>query len=244
MERAEGKGKARQAAPVIEGLRAVFFDAGGTLFRAYPSVGRVYAETAGRHGCRVSADWVQKRFEAQWRRRNGLAHLKNTTERGEKAWWFNLVKSVFDGKMPRLRFGDYFDELYDLFGQPSTWRLFPDSLRTLATLRDRGVRVGIVSNWDSRLFRLCEGLGVTPLVEFILASAVVGYVKPHRGIFEQACALARVDPREALHVGDSYREDYWGARQAGLNALLISRSSGVGAGKSIKRLSDVVRFFN
>jgi putative hydrolase of the HAD superfamily len=243
VERAEGKGKTVQA-PELIGLRAVFFDAGGTLFRAYPSVGRVYSDVARRHGCRVDPAWVQSRFESQWRRRNGLAHLKNTTERGEKSWWYNLVKSVFDGKMSRARFGDYFDELYDLFGRPDTWRLFPDTLKTLSTLRRLGVRVGIVSNWDSRLFKLCDGLGVTPLVEFILASAVVGYVKPDRGIFRQACALARVRPNEALHIGDSYREDYWGAQQAGLNALLVSRGKDGAAGRSIRRLSDVVKFFN
>jgi putative hydrolase of the HAD superfamily len=202
-------------------IRAVFFDAGGTLFRAHPSVGHVYAGLAKKYGCTVPADWVEERFHKEFARRNGMALLRNLSENAEREFWSTLVGSIFGGKIGPDVFDAFFDELYDLFAQPQTWRLFPDALKTLRTLRDRGLRVGIVSNWDSRLFRLCDGLGVSEHVEFILASAVVGHAKPQRGIFERALLLAGVKPYEALHVGDSYREDYWGARQAGLKSVLI-----------------------
>lgn len=225
-------------------VRAVFFDAGGTLFRPFPSVGHVYAGLARKYGCSVSPDWVRGRFEEEWRRRNGLAHLKNTTEQGEKDWWFHLVGAVFRNRMPPAVFSRYFDELYDLFAQPRTWRLFPDSLPALKTLKKKGVRVGIVSNWDSRLFRLCEGLGVTQHVEFILASAVVGSVKPQPGIFRRALELAGVSPAEALHVGDSYREDFWGARRAGLRALLVCRNGrGTPDASRVHSLKEVCAIF-
>ncbi|MGQ0643871.1 MAG: HAD-IA family hydrolase [Elusimicrobiota bacterium] len=217
-------------------LKAVFFDAGNTLFRPFPSVGHVYARTARKHGCRVSAAWVEERFQAEWRRRNGLAQLKS--EKKEKEWWRALVRRVFGGRFAPGRFRAYYEELYDLFASPATWRIYPDVLPTLKTLKKRGLRLGVISNWDSRLFRLCDGLGVTPYMDFILASAVEGAVKPEKTLFRRALARAGVRPEEALHVGDSYREDYWGARRAGLRALLIARAGGA-APPAIERLSDV-----
>jgi putative hydrolase of the HAD superfamily len=203
-------------------LKAVFFDAGNTLFRPYPSVGKVYARIALRHGVRVGADWIQGRFAEEWKKRNGLAQLKD--EKHEKWWWKNLVRHVF-GKTfsSETDFTAYYEELYHEFAMPHTWRLFADAIPTLKAFRKRGLAVGIVSNWDSRLFTLCDGLGVTPHVDFILASAVEGTVKPEREIFRRALRKSGVKPGEALHVGDSFREDYWGATRAGLQARLLCR---------------------
>jgi putative hydrolase of the HAD superfamily len=97
-------------------------------------------------------------------------------------------------------------------------------------LKRRGRTVGIVSNWDERLFELCDGLRVTPWVDFVLASAVEGTAKPGREIFARALKKAGVGPSEALHVGDSFREDYCGALRAGLAAILLCRRAPPPAG--------------
>jgi len=204
-------------------LRAVFFDAGGTLFRPYPSVGHVYSRLARKHGCHVAPAWIERRFHAAWKRHSGLSHLKTKNESTERRWWERLVRESFGARFPRKDFPDYFHELYDLFAQPKTWRLFPDALPTLKALGKRGLLLGIVSNWDSRLFKLCASLGVSKEVDFILASAVVGAAKPERAIFNMALRRARVRPTEALHVGDTYRDDYWGAQRAGLRAAFLHR---------------------
>lgn len=222
-------------------LKAVFFDAGNTLFRPYPSVGRVYAKLALKHGVRVSAAWVQTRFGAEWKKRNGLAQLKD--EKHERLWWRNLVRAVFDGAFPtEKKFRTYYEELYREFAMPATWRLYPETLSTLRALQKKGVRLGIVSNWDSRLFALCRGLGVTPFMEFILASAVEGTVKPEKKIFRRGLKKMGLKPGEVLHIGDSWREDYWGARRAGLKALLISRDGHRPAGvKCAGSLKDLLK---
>jgi putative hydrolase of the HAD superfamily len=204
-------------------LKAVFFDAGHTLFRPWPSVGHVYAKTARKHGSAVSPAWVEDRFQKVWHAKNHGASSVNMTDPVERLWWEDLVKKVFGPRVPRRKFRAFFDELHDIFARPECWRLFPETLPTLDALRMAGFTLGVVSNWDSRLFRLCRDLGVSRRVEFVLASAVVGYSKPHGNIFERALRLAGADPREALHVGDSLRDDYWGARKAGIGALLLSR---------------------
>ena len=141
-------------------------------------------------------------------------------------------------------FAGFFEELHAEFAHPRTWRLYPDALPTLKAMNKLGRVVGIVSNWDERLFELCDGLKVTPWVDFVLASAVEGTSKPDREIFRRALAKAGGRPSEALHVGDSYREDYCGAKKAGLKALLLCRRTpppaGVPAIKSLKELPIII----
>jgi len=210
--------------PDYSKVRAVFFDAGGTLFRPYPSVGEVYSEVAGRHGLCTDSAAVEESFHELWVARDGLASLSTRSgEKEEKSWWRELVREVFS-KFGRVAdFEVFFDELYDRFASPQTWRLFPDSLPALQALRRRGKILGIVSNWDSRLFGICDGLGSKPHVDFILASAVVGAAKPHPRIFREALKQAGVGPEEALHVGDSLEDDIRGAQGAGIHALFVDR---------------------
>jgi len=210
--------------PDYSKVRAVFFDAGGTLFRPYPSVGEVYSEVAGRHGLCTDSAAVEESFHELWVARDGLASLSTRSgEKEEKSWWRELVREVFS-KFGRVAdFEVFFDELYDRFASPQTWRLFPDSLPALQALRRRGKILGIVSNWDSRLFGICEGLGLRQYLDFVLASAVVGAAKPHPMIFQEALRHARVGPSEAVHVGDSLEDDVLGAQRSGIHAVFIDR---------------------
>ena len=117
-----------------------------------------------------------------------------------------------------------FEELYDRFACAEAWRLFPDAVPLLEELKKRGKIVGIVSNWDSRLFGICESLGLGSYLHFILASAVVGAAKPHPKIFQEALKRAGVTPEEALHVGDSLEDDVRGAQGVGIRAVFLDRN--------------------
>jgi putative hydrolase of the HAD superfamily len=221
--------------------RAVFFDAGNTLVRAHPSVGHIYARTARRHGVRVSVDVVDRRFKEAWKNRHGVVHLK--TDQAEKEWWRKIVGQVMGAHFAGAKFHKYFEDLYGLFAHPKHWRLFDDALPTLRALRGRGYRLGIVSNWDSRLVTLAERIGLNTEVEFLLVSAVEGLVKPDRRLFHRALTRAAVDAHEAVHVGDSVHEDYRGARRAGLAALLLDRHHpGPPGVHTIQSLSEVLSF--
>jgi putative hydrolase of the HAD superfamily len=139
------------------------------------------------------------------------------------------------------RFITFFEDLYHRFAHPDHWRLFPDARPVLRGLKKQGLRVGIVSNWDSRLLILADKIGLTQEVEFLVVSAVEGFVKPDRRLFDIALKRVQVAPAEALHVGDSLREDYRGARAAGLHALLLERGGGGPRGvQSIPNLAAVI----
>ncbi len=205
-------------------IKAIFFDAGGTLFQPYPSVGQLYSETAARHGLRTDPRDIETRFHMHWVQRDGLASLSNhSSPHAEREWWEALVREVFSEVGRIDDFDAFFNELYDLFARPEAWRLFPDVLPVLQKLKRKGKILGIVSNWDSRLLGICEGLGLASHLDFILASALVGAAKPHAHIFQEALNRAGVRPEEALHVGDSLKDDVQGAREAGIHALFIDR---------------------
>jgi putative hydrolase of the HAD superfamily len=205
-------------------IQAVFFDAGGTLFRPYPSVGEVYARTAARHGVTVEASAVEKAFHDQWHQRNGLTSLAaETSERIERDWWYALVRDVF-GNLAEFRdFDAFFKELYDLFARAECWRLFDDSVPILETLKKSGYRLAIISNWDHRLFSIVEQLGLSGYFESVIASSAVGIAKPGAGIFRKALETLKVEAAQSLHIGDSLTDDYQGATAVGMQAVLLDR---------------------
>ncbi len=87
----------------------------------------------------------------------------------------------------------------------------------------RGFLLAVVSNWDSHLPALLEGLGLARSFRAVSVSAIEETGKPEPEIFLRTCARLSVAPGEVLHVGDSLAEDYEGARAAGLQALLLDR---------------------
>ena len=100
---------------------------------------------------------------------------------------------------------------------------FDDAEPTLAASRAHGIRLVVVSNWDVSLHQVLEEVGIAPLLDAVLTSAETGARKPNPAIFELALELAGVSRQEALHVGDSVREDVAGARAAGIEVVLLAR---------------------
>jgi putative hydrolase of the HAD superfamily len=101
-----------------------------------------------------------------------------------------------------------------------SWRLVPGALDTLGALRDRGVRLGIVTNnvVEEQTRKIAE-LGLAPLFDAVVISEAVGVSKPDPRIFRLALDDVRCPPGEALMVGDSWSGDIVGAVAAGLRAV-------------------------
>ena len=229
-------------------IRTILFDAAGTLLHVHPSVGHVYADGAARYGVHVAPEAINVAFKREWGVRRSLPHGVtpfHTSEAIERAWWHDLVAAVFDNVGASAAFGSdfegFFSTLYERFADPGDWRLYDDVLPALDALREMNVRCAIVSNWDSRLPRLIERLGLTSRFEFVLTSAEAGYSKPAPGIFISALERLNVSASEVLHVGDSPDDDVLGAEQAGLHAVLIDRGKGASAGlRSLTELPALI----
>jgi len=197
-------------------IKAVTFDVGGTLIEPWPSVGHVYAEVAARHGLRTfSAGELNARFKTAWQKRKNFEHSREE--------WSRLVYEVFEISQAEPFSDKFFSELYDRFAGPEAWHLFEDVLPTLTTLASRGIRLGVISNWDERLRPLLRKLKLDGYFAMMAISREVGFPKPSRHIFQQAVSGLGVAPGEILHIGDSPEMDIAGAKAAGFHALQIHR---------------------
>ena len=108
------------------------------------------------------------------------------------------------------------------------WQLYPDVVPTLETLHELGYTIGVVSDWSSRLAEIFDALGISPYLNFVLASGAAGVAKPGPRFYRMAAQVGGVAPHQALMIGDSYHADVLGARGAGMGALLLDRAGTAG----------------
>ncbi len=205
-------------------IRAVFFDAGATLLYPDPPVEEVYARIFADDGARfthaelrdaLTAVWIEIQREKPGDRYGGV--------RGEPEFWRDFlgrVRRLLDGGPLS---GEAFARLAQHFRDPAVWAVYPDVHPTLDALAGRGMPLAIVSNWDSYLPKLLELRGLSGYFRTVSVSAIEETGKPDAEIFRRTCERMSVSAGEALHVGDSVRDDFEGARGAGLHALLLDR---------------------
>lgn len=226
--------------------KAVFFDAGGTLFRPFPSVGEIYARASAPFGVVCNPEILETEFHSAWQRRGGLASLgSETSETKERGWWHSLVEEVFESHGGVPDFERFFETLYHSFERRELWEIYPEVLEALRAFRGEGWILGIVSNWDLRLPRLLKNLALDSYFDFVVSSSACGVTKPSREIFEHALKQSKAEPEEAVHVGDSFEEDFLGAQPLGIKTFLLDRNDVhhhnpfVPAGARIRSLSEL-----
>ena len=189
-------------------------------------MGDIYSECAQKYGCYADPIHINRIFYQIWNERNGLAAMQaGVGEKEERQWWHDLVKDVFDAVGPIEDFETFFEELYVSFAGENTWRVFDEVLDVIQTLKEKNIYIAIISNWDSRLLNLCKNLGLDKYFDAIHVSALVGFAKPDSRIFQKALDEAGVLPKDAIHVGDSLEDDYYGSREAGIMPLFLDRDN-------------------
>jgi putative hydrolase of the HAD superfamily len=213
--------------------KAVFFDAAGTLIKPVRPVGQTYALLAENYGMKVSSSEVSERFRTCFDASPPLTFGPVSTEsieQLERDWWRQLVHCVF---LPFGRFNQ-FDRFFA--------ELYPDVLETVSALRQRALILDVISNFDSRLIDILEGLGTGGWFEDVFISSRVGHAKPAEQIFHMALARHGLAPSEAIHVGDSEENDFCGAANAGLTGVLIDRSANLAPTniRQIKSLNEII----
>ena len=195
-------------------------DAAGTLIRPWPSVGAVYAKTARGFGLSVKDEEVDERFYEVFGK---VQKDRKITSGDEKDFWRQVVLAVFEPHAPKRNLDPLFEELWDLFARGEHWRLAEGAKDVLGELKERGYRLAVLSNNDSRLRSVLKDLAIDSLFEKIFISSEMGIEKPEPAIFREVEKWFGEKPSSFLHVGDSYSRDFEGARQAGWNALLFGK---------------------
>ena len=227
-------------------IKAVFFDAAGTLFKPVRNVGESYAIFAARYGVEIAPTELSQRFRICFGEAPHLAFPgadANSVAVLERDWWKTVVARVFEPCGRFEKFDQFFTELFAYFATPGAWSLYPEVVDTLEALQRRGLQLSVISNFDSRLVPILDGLGASAFFDHIFVSSRLGYAKPQRQIFHAALQTHGLQAHEALHVGDSEINDQRGASEAGLRGVLIDRDLPARDGDriaSLKSLLDLI----
>jgi len=206
-------------------VRAVLFDATGTLIELRERVGESYARIAERHRVRIPAWRIDDAFRRILARSEPRvfpdADLDDVPGL-ERAWWRAVVRATFraaDQTIPFADFDAFFAEVWAWYATADAWRTRPGVLESLAALRRDGLALGVVSDFDYRLHEILESLEIAELFDVVTLAGEHGFAKPDARLFEVALRALGCTAAEALYVGDDPDRDLAGARRAGLAAL-------------------------
>ncbi len=198
-------------------IRAVFFDAVGTLIHTAEPPARTYAAVAARYGIALYEDAIGRRFRAAFRIEEDRDRAAGwiTSEAREVERWRSIVTAALGDER-------CFPELWDHFALASAWTVDPLGARLVHRLADHGIATGIASNLDSRLDRVVAGIPeLEHLSPNIVVSSRVGYRKPHGAFFAEVARIAGTPPESIAFVGDDPVNDFDGANAAGMMPYLI-----------------------
>lgn len=221
-------------------LKAVFFDAAGTLFRVRGTVGEIYWRLAQPYGLQATPEAIEQAFQEQFANAPALAFPNRTPEEIqalERRWWEKLMRLVFQEIGMFSRFNDYFNEVYEAFKGSEGWELYPESLEVLDRLKVKGRHIGIISNFDSRIHEVCLALKISPYLDSVTISSQTGWAKPSPEIFSRALKFHGLDSGDAVHVGDEVGDDVQGALAAGLRPVFLDRSNQEQAPPGVTKIS-------
>ncbi|XP_074589267.1 putative hydrolase C7D4.05 [Curcuma longa] len=194
--------------------KALLVDAVGTLLVPSQPMAQIYREIGEKYGVKYSEDEILDRYRWAYQQPWGRSRLRYVND-GRPFWQFIVSASTGCSDM------EYFEELYKYYTTEKAWHLCdPDAEHVFKALRKAGVKVAVVSNFDTRLRPLLQALKCDHWFDAVAVSAEVAAEKPNPIIFLKACEFLGVKPEDAVHVGDDRRNDIWGARDAGCDAWL------------------------
>ena len=206
-------------------IRAILFDAVGTLFFLTKTVGDHYAYVGREVGLDLDAQQLEDAFYVAWQQIPRRLAIDGPRENDDKGWWRELVGRVFDQVAPSLSELDrdnFFEVAYEHFAEAGVWKLYPEVLDVVAQLRER-FQLAVISNFDGRLRFILQNLGISKYFAHVIISSELGADKPDPEIFRRALQVMHLDANEVLHVGDDPERDWKASAAAGLLVFRLDR---------------------
>ena len=209
--------------------KIIFLDAAGTLFDVRGSVGDVYAQLANSFGVTVNSQELNTAFFQSFASASPMAFPGIEAAKIpqlELNWWQAVSAKAFQIAGVFNQFSDFpkfFAELYAHFATAEPWFVYPDVLPALNRWQQQGIELAVISNFDSRLYAVLKALNLAEYFTSVTISTEVGAAKPDAKIFTSALQKHNCIAKNVLHIGDSFKADYCGAKAAGLNAIWLNR---------------------
>jgi putative hydrolase of the HAD superfamily len=215
-------------------IRAVLFDALGTLVHLEPPAPRLQRSLATRLALDVPLDRCEAAMRAELR-----YYGEHCIRARDGAALAVLRLECADVLADVLAVGPNGPELLPCLTDALVFTAFPDSAPALTGLADAGRRLAVVSNWDVSLPPTLARLGLLAFFELVVHAAEVGASKPDPRPFEVALERLGLPAAECVHVGDDPVTDGEGARAAGITALIVDRTGRTGDAGAMASLLDL-----
>ncbi|WRH68655.1 MAG: HAD family hydrolase [Planktothrix sp. GU0601_MAG3] len=213
----------------IEKPRVIFLDAVGTLFGVRHSVGEAYRIVAEQFGVNAEAEILDKVFFNCFLAAPSMAFPgvdPSEIPSLEFEWWKAIAEQTFKTLGLYNDFTDFsafFQALYGYFETEKPWFVYPDVLPRLKSWQAQGIELGVLSNFDSRLYPVLDALNLAEFFQTVTISTEAGAAKPSAEIFQIALNKHQCSPPEAWHIGDSFKADYQGSKALGIRGFLVHR---------------------
>ncbi len=211
--------------------QVIFLDAMGTLFGIQGSVGEIYSAIATKYGVVTNAASINQAFAYSFKNSSPLAfestHTTKELTQKEFLWWKDVVQATFTQLEILDKFTDFsafFSELYLHFSTHKPWYIYTDVIPSLKNWQHQGIQLGVISNFDTRLYKVLKLLKLDDFFDSITISSEAGAAKPNPKIFRLALQKHNCISRQAWHIGDSFKEDYEGAKKVGIRSFWLNRS--------------------
>lgn len=207
-------------------INTVFLDAGNTLLSMDFSW---IKEELEKLGIKSEIDEI-KRAEAAARPvlSSEIERLKSTENRNTSVFYMSSIlnKLPATSDLNEEKRDEIIHALVISLQAPGRLRQFwgnliPGVKQALDILKDKGIRLAVVSNSNGMIEEIISGLHIREYFENVFDSHIVGYEKPDRRLFMHALEKSNADPERTIHIGDLYHVDVLGAWSAGIHALLL-----------------------
>lgn len=208
-------------------MDAVFFDLGGTLVDTIVPRERVWSDVLSDRGQEVAQERITAALRTADRDLDGrFAAIQEASD--ETEFWLEYDRTVLGQLDVDVQAEEVVGDLSKAMGRmvmdEANWADYPDVRPFLEELGQHDLGVGLISNATDLARRVMRRLDLERYFDPIIISSEVGHRKPSRGIFDIALTEAGVPASRAMYIGDKPAVDVAGARDAGLNAVLIDRA--------------------
>jgi HAD superfamily hydrolase (TIGR01549 family) len=224
-----------------QAIRTIFFDAGFTLVRPYPSILEICQRVCQELSLPITLDQLQTQVEAAedfyWQQSRVNRHTWSDEQTITEFWigYYMTLLRPFTVEHDEPHLYQLACTINEEFGKHTTWEIYPDVYKTLETLRAHKYSLGVISDWGIALGPILRKHHLTQYFDCLLISAVARYAKPSPMLYELALQRANAIPDYSIHIGDSYVQDVLGARAVGITPILLDR-----AGRLTERNVDCV----
>jgi putative hydrolase of the HAD superfamily len=207
--------------PIPDPLECVLFDAGDTLLAPSPSFHGRLVQVAAEHGVELEEADAAAAIAAAVRAAEWPTDW--TDPATQRSFWLGFYRHTLVELGHRDDGAALAEALYQTFSDPATYKLFPDVRPALASLADRGITLGVVSNFEPWLEDVLALEGVDGHFAAVAISGKLGVAKPEPAIFLAALEQAGAPAEATVHVGDQQVNDVEAATAVGITPVLLDR---------------------